>query len=140
MNHTGKERTLVKTGLQDLVYSLVGMEKEAIHLGTSGLNGGGNVKEGETRGGVVALLSLKFRKVKGADINPWRSSGFHPGGWNSKRRELVGNSISRLLSNPASFKGVLPHKHFSVKEGSGGQNNRFRVKFCPCNCTNSRNF
>ena len=61
------------------------MKKEAVHLDTSGLNGRRNVKEREALWGIVSFLTDHLVKIKRADINPWRCTGFHPGGRNSKR-------------------------------------------------------
>ena len=84
MNHSGKERRLIKSGFQDFVNCLVGMKKEAVHLDSAGLDGRRNLKEREALRIIVSLLTDHLVKIKGSDINPWRSAGFHPGGWNSK--------------------------------------------------------
>ena len=120
MNHSGKKRRLVKTGFQNLMNGIIGMKEEAIHLDSSGLDGRRYIKEREALRIFVSLLTKHLIKIKGADIDSWRSSGFHPGSRNSKSSQLIGNSVSSLLSNSAAFKRMLTNKHLSVKEGAGG--------------------
>ena len=119
MNASGKQGRAVKARLQNSMYLLVGMKQIAIHLRTVTLNSRRNIQERKALRILIAFLRNQGGKVQRTDVDSGRGAGFHPGGGDTQRSQLVGNPIRRHLPDAASLKSVLADIHPTVEEGAG---------------------
>ena len=149
VDQTREKGRPVEAGSEDFVDFLVRVENVAVHLrkrnrflrcarNDSVLNRGRAVQERETGGGLIANLRGQRGKVDGADIDPRRRAGLHPGRRNTQGRQLIRDVIGRQLADTASLERMRADEHPAVQERAGGQNYGARMKFCPSHRTDAR--
>ena len=140
MDESGEKRGTVEAAAKNLVHAFIGMQDVTVHLRLTGLNGRRDIKIREAARLCVSRLTKKLGQIQRTDIDPGGSAGLHPIGGHTEGGKLFADPISRLLSDTAALEGMRADKHFPVKEGTGSQNNGTRMKNCPGNGTNTRNF
>ena len=139
-DQTVEKRGVLEPGTEHFVHSRIGVEDIAVHLLLSTLDGRGNREERKTLGFRITFLSEEPGRIDRGYVDPRRSSGFHPVGLDAEGHELGRQSMRGKFAYPSSLEDRASNKEPPLKEGSGRQDNRLRMKNCAGRRTDARDF